>query len=97
MTWEEYEKEYGIEVTHIPSHIKIYDTISDNKWYSDTNGSSYGASCERCDGLTYEHNDLLSFTPIRVGSLLHCICNDDLYNVDKTYQSWVLDNLTSRI
>ena len=100
MTWEEHEKEYGIILTDIPDNIEKYDSIPDNQWYSDANGSSYGTANKRCDHLTYEYNDMLGFGVVRVGDTLHCICNDDLYvpsgydsKGDRLYASWVLERI----
>jgi hypothetical protein len=85
MTWEEHEKVYGIVLSEIPENIRIYES---------SDGYSYANNL--CDGLTYTYNDLLSFTPIRVGDTWHCICKDDLYDMSKDgyqYQEWVIERI----
>lgn len=99
MTWAENEKEYGLVLSDIPTSITIYDSIPNNRWHSDAGGSSYGSAHGRCDGLTWEHNDMMSFNPVRVGEIWHCICNDDLYGDgydskgNRLYQSWVIERM----
>ena len=99
MTWEDHEKEYGIVLTDIPENIVRYDSIPNNHWHSSPNGSSYGSANKRCDHLTYEYNDMLSFHPIRVGDTWYCICYDDLYQAlsdpmgNRLYNSWVTERL----
>jgi hypothetical protein len=91
MTWEEHEKEYGIVLSDIPKDIQIYDTLSITQF-----GGGYSGASKRCDHLTYEYSDMLSFHPIRVGDFWHCICNYDLYDPQKDghqYQPWVLERL----
>jgi hypothetical protein len=101
MTWEEHEREYGLVLSDIPDNIRCYDSIPNSQWYSDVDGSSYGSAHSRCDGLTWEFNDMLSFHPVRVGEVWHCISNDDLYDNgydakgNRLYQSWVIDRIIS--
>jgi hypothetical protein len=91
MTWDEHERVYGIVLSDIPKEIRIYDTIANTQF-----GSGYSDASNRCDHMVYEYNDMICFTPIRVGDTWHCICNDDLYDPQRDgyeYQQWVKDRL----
>ena len=88
MTWEEHEKEYGIVVNSILAEVRIYDKVS-----YDESGVGYSYACNLCDGLCYDFNDMMCFTPILCEEMWYCISNDDIFDNNGDYQQWILDNL----